>query len=504
MKEKKEKLVIILFFIMIFLFLASIVLPRNLSNLDEIWNYNMAKNIADGKIPYLDFNIIITPFLPFFCSIFLKIFGNQLIIMRFLSIILQLSILIMTFLILKKLKVNTYFSALLILGIIYLMQEQIAIDYNFFVLAILLVIMYIELKQNQSKIILLDKKQDILVGFLSGIAICTKQTTGIAIFITLMMYKIILVKNKEDLIKFGKSILYKILGVSIPLIILSVYFTINGVWEEFIKYCITGIKSFTNKISYKLLFEKNIFVKTLAAITPIIIIYMLVIYIEVRNKKTQYKYNICTIVPFAIAQMILIYPISDENHFLIGTYPLVIGTIYIFYNLLKTIFNKITTNVQIILFIKNFTKMCAILFIVYISIWYSIPKLNEYVNETYKSKLNHFEQIPIDDLEDRIEQISNYIKKQDEPVYILDAEAAIYKIPIDKYSKNYDMFLKGNLGQTEEEQIQEIKNKKEQVIFLIKNQDYQRNWQSPEKVVNYVQDNYQKTGEINIYDIYKK
>lgn len=66
MKEKtKARLIdIAVFGIAILLFLAT-VLPRNLANLDEIWNFNFARNIANGLIPYKDFNMLQTPLLPF-------------------------------------------------------------------------------------------------------------------------------------------------------------------------------------------------------------------------------------------------------------------------------------------------------------------------------------------------------------------------------------------------------------------------------------------------------
>ena len=66
MKEKtKARLIdIAVFGIAILLFLAT-VLTRNLANLDEIWNFNFARNIANGLIPYKDFNMLQTPLLPF-------------------------------------------------------------------------------------------------------------------------------------------------------------------------------------------------------------------------------------------------------------------------------------------------------------------------------------------------------------------------------------------------------------------------------------------------------
>ena len=77
-------------------------------------------------------------------------------------------------------------------------------------------------------------------------------------------------------------------------------------------------------------------------------------------------------------------------------------------------------------------------------------------------------------------------------------------IPIDKYNKNYDMFLKGNLGKKGEKgQIENLQNE-ENVIVLIINSNYNRNWQNPERVRQYIIDNWNKKGEIEQFDIYEK
>ena len=90
-------------------------------------------------------------------------------------------------------------------------------------------------------------------------------------------------------------------------------------------------------------------------------------------------------------------------------------------------------------------------------------------------------------------------------VYILDATAALYMIPIDKYNKNYDMFLKGNLGADGEEgQIENLKKENDNTVVLIMNNSYSRNWQTPEKVRKYIIDNWTKRGEIEKFDIYEK
>lgn len=70
MKQNKNIILNFIIFIIIFFIVASVILTRPLSNLDEIWNYNFARNVADGLIPYKDFNMVTTPLLPFICSLF--------------------------------------------------------------------------------------------------------------------------------------------------------------------------------------------------------------------------------------------------------------------------------------------------------------------------------------------------------------------------------------------------------------------------------------------------
>ena len=121
-----------------------------------------------------------------------------------------------------------------------------------------------------------------------------------------------------------------------------------------------------------------------------------------------------------------------------------------------------------------------------------------------KSVLNHFSNIPISStLQDRIIEVDEYIKDEERDVYILDSEAAVYMIPLDKYNKDFDMFLKGNLGSASEEgQIEKIKNMKNAVI-LIKNDKMALNWQTPTKVIEYVKTNLKKIGTVSFFDVYE-
>ncbi len=146
MMDKIKKIINsnIFIFIIILLVISPIILSRPLNNLDEIWNYNFARNIADGLTPYKDFNMVTTPLLPFICALFLALFGNELIIMRFLAILLISCIFFLIYLILKKLKINSFYIFIFLLFLLLAFKDHICIDYNFATLAIVLLLIYLE------------------------------------------------------------------------------------------------------------------------------------------------------------------------------------------------------------------------------------------------------------------------------------------------------------------------------------------------------------------------
>jgi hypothetical protein len=136
----------IILFLIIMIAIAITIFPQPLNNLDEIWNFNFAKNIADGRVPYRDFNMLQVPLLHFICAIFLKIFGVELLVMRILGIILCSAILFVTYKILRVLEINKYFSGLSIMAIYFIFYNYFCIDYNYATLLIALIAIYIELR----------------------------------------------------------------------------------------------------------------------------------------------------------------------------------------------------------------------------------------------------------------------------------------------------------------------------------------------------------------------
>ena len=490
MKEKtKVKLIDIFFIIITMVLFAATVLPRNLENLDEIWNFNFARNISNGLLPYKDFNMLQTPLLSFILGGILKLFGQELFVMRIASLVLGAGILFIAFKILRELKINTkwsiFSSALLFLFI----KDSFYIDYNYAILFVTLLLIYIELKYKNYSV-----KYNVLIGLLAGITILLKQSTGIIISAITVLYLLLEKRDKETL----KAILYRVTGVLIPCIIFVIYLFLTNSMSSFIDYCILGIGTFQNKISYLKLIQGKDLTAFLALLVTVTLIILLVINL-LHVKQGKLKENIQDIIlfVFSLGQFIMIYPISDDIHFKIAAFPTIV---IILYYVCKNI--QELKNIKLSIFIEHFMNIITISF-VGLLILKSINDIYLY-SQTDKSILKHFSNIPISStLQDRIIEVDNFIQNEKKNVYILDSEAAVYMIPLDRYNKDFDMFLKGNLGQASEEgQIEKIKNMKDTLI-LIKNNKIPLNWQTPKEVITYVKENLRKVGTVSFFDIYE-
>lgn len=279
--------------------------------------------------------------------------------------------------------------------------------------------------------------------------------------------------------------------------------------QDFINYAVLGISTFSNKIPYaRLLQSDKIEIKVLSILMPISIMLMAIILIITKalKKENEKVQNILTILIYSLSIIIVMYPISDEIHFLIGSLISIIGLIYIISELGKIIYKKIN-------YAQKYKAYKIITLIVWILVFTiilakAINNLYLYAKTEKNTDIEHFKNIGISsNLKDRINEIDNYILEKEQEgkkVYILDAEAAIYMIPLDKYNKDYDMFLKGNIGKDGEEgQIEKIKQRQENELFLIRKENLKTNWQTPIDVVKYVRENLNKIDEVSIYEVYR-
>ncbi len=512
---KKEKIKAISKDFILFIFIAvmvfSIIAINPISNLDEIWNYNTARAIAQNLIPYKDISMITTPLLPMITALFLKLIANEVIVSRVLASVLWGGVLFSIFKILKLLikEENTCLIITALLGLLF--RDCYCIDYNILSLMFSLIILYIELK-NIDKPHFENNKTDFLIGILAGLTVCTKQSIGAILAIIVVGYKIIFVQNKKEFIEYLKTAFKRIIGILIPMILVFIYLIATNSLQDFINYAVLGISTFSNKIPYaQLMNNDKKEIQILSRIMPFILLAMAVLTIVLQNKKKKENIGnidnkILTMLIYSLSTMIIMYPISDEIHFLIASTITFIGLAYILYLLGIAIYNKINLQSKKKIY-KITSLMISIIAIAFIAVR-GIENITEYIKQEKNETIEHYKNIQISEyLQERINEIDNFIleqEKENKKVYILDAEAAIYMIPINNYNKDYDMFLKGNIGKDGQEgQIQKIKQKETNEIILIRKRNLQSNWQTPTEVVNYVRENLEFMGEVSIYEVYR-
>ena len=512
---KKEKIKAISKDFILFIFIAvmvfSIIAINPISNLDEIWNYNTARAITQNLIPYKDISMITTPLLPMITALFLKLIANEVIVSRVLASVLWGGVLFSIFKILKLLikEENTCLIITALLGLLF--RDCYCIDYNILSLMFSLIILYIELK-NIDKPHFENNKTDFLIGILAGLTVCIKQSIGAILAIIVVGYKIIFVQNKKEFIEYLKTAFKRIIGILIPIILVCIYLIATNSLQDFINYAVLGISTFSNKIPYaKLMNNDKKEIQILSRIMPFILLAMAVLTIVLQNKKKKENIGnidnkILTMLIYSLSTIIIMYPISDEIHFLIAGTITFIGLAYILYLLGIAIYNKINLQSKKKIY-KITSLLISIILIAFIAVR-GIENITEYTKQEKNETIEHYKNIQISEyLQERINEIDNFIleqEKENKKVYILDAEAAIYMIPINNYNKDYDMFLKGNIGKDGQEgQIQKIKQKETNEIILIRKRNLQSNWQTPTEVVNYVRENLEFMGEVSIYEVYR-
>ena len=531
-------LIEILLFVFILAIMLGLILKNPIYNLDEIWNYNFAHEIVRGLMPYKDINMVITPLFPYLIAGLLKIFGDELIVFRIIEALLMTSIFFITYKILNKIQGKKLYSIISVLLIIELYKDYIALDYNFLCLFFVLIIILIEINQidknNNDTIlnkktdksnsdvalnkqvgpsnekIILDKKIEILIGVLAALTICTKQTIGIFISLVSMIEPFLINCNNNNRKNALKRSLLRLLGIISVCILFAIYLILTKSFNDFVNYAVLGIKTFNNYLGYEnVLGSEHFYIRLIAAIFPVYFVvstvFLIIIRIDlIKNKGEVVKYKNIILKMICLKVMgdgllIIIYPISDEQHFLIGIYVLIIEFLAIIGCLLnKEKIKYCITTIEIIficLLVYNLTGMTKINF-------------ETYIKSNKITELKHYHFIPsYNQNEMPIKLLSDFIIKNEQKGYnvkIVDSMAAIFKIPIDSYDKNYDLPQVGNIGKDGEDGlIKEIENS-HNTMYLILDDEYSQNWQALNKTINYIKENCEEKGEIAFYKVYYK
>jgi len=510
----KKKIINILTQFSIFTLSLVVFLVARLANpatdLDEVWNYNTANAFAMGLIPYKQVSMITTPLLPMINSIFLKVVFNGIMTYRVLMGIVFALIVLFIYLIIKELSSKKLLSYICAFFIGTLLIKKFLLDYNYLFLLISLVIAFLEIrdiKKNEN----FNFNHNLCVGFLTGLAFLTKQTIGVLLIFVMIFEVFIYMKKSGFNLKFDKFIKLigvRIFGMMVPITMFLIYLGVNGAFNDFINYAIKGVREFSNNVPYYRLFDSNdIVVSIISRLFIIVYIPLFITFIleSIKNKKLKDELiNIYVLAFCSIPVIAIIYPISDDFHLMVAS---VFALIIIAY-LLILVLKKIDSFIKIDVFYKKLLLIGILFIIVLISFKNIIIERNINVKENVLVPFKHYEGIyvpeylskRISDVTDKVRAYSNSGRES----IIVDAEAAIYDIVLNRYKKNYDMLLIGNIGENGVEKIiNEIKDS-HNVYYFLKNPQYALNWQLPEDIVDYIRNNLKYHETVSVFDVYYK
>ena len=416
---------------------------------DLIYNYGFSYAIAKGEIPYLDFNMIVTPFSSFLYTIPLKIFGTHLIVLNLFQALLCA---IMFYLLFKMFDKKAYL--LLIASTIMLpipLPTVFFEGYNFILLFELVLLLYLE------KI----KANDYVIGLVLGLSFLTKQTVGLCLCLPTLYY----------LFKDYKKVLKRIGGFFIPIIIFIIYLLITNSFNNFIDQCFLGMFDFTNKNCSKF---------TWYLVLSILLV-IINIYLIIKDKKNINNY-------YVLAFVSIVLPLIDYSHVALYLFAII---------MLLCVFYKESKSIHI-----NTLIVCSLLPIIWFLFFFEF-KMPNFVSD------NHFEGYIINKKKKiNNDLVSSYIKKNNDKRIILLNEWAYYiKIINDLDIECYDLINMGNNGYNSTDKIINKINKEEDAYFIINMNEYNlknSGQQIDKEVLKYVIDNYKKVDNFGNYVIYYK
>lgn len=405
---------------------------------DELFNYGFAKNILDGLIPYKDFNMIIPPLFHYLLVPLLAIFGKRLIIYH---IVIAFFITTITFISYKKIG-----KCAIIIYILLLIYPY--TGYNMFCLFLL----FILLEQNDNKYYLIIESIIISCMFLS------KQTLGL-----LVIPSIIFSKNKK------KTILIYLTSICMFLL----YLIINNNIYEFFDYCLFGMLDFANK--------NNTGISFLFIVECILIIVLTALAIKTKRKDLW----------FVLVFQIITFPIVNYYHFIISFIPIVYLCLSKFY---KNIGVFILGTTAVLSFFISLNFMISFTDRHYLHN-YDIDNFMK-GRVTFRITSSYVFQVK--------EKLETY--KEYRP-YILGNFSYLIKLNNDFPINKYDIINNGNLGYNgQKKYLTEIDDycKKEKCIFVMMDEEIvtKRKTQTNREILKYVQKEYKKVYNSNVFSVY--
>lgn len=515
------------------------VFGRPLESLDELWQYSFGSNIRKGCLPYRDINMVTAPFSQFVGAGALWVFGDCLLVYRGLGTVLGTLCMLLFYDILRISGAERRLAWCLSLYVCVFYSACFTYDYNYLVLFFLLAVMDSMLRPLG--------RHSFVIGCLAGCAVMTKQSTGLILFLAVTFLGILLWEGsgRRKWILYGAGVLLPVgscciwmAGQGIWADFLEYAFgglkgfaeqnritagdfffrsgilcTLEGIlWmiilaAELRKLVLcAGIYPLPGEAGRKKIFSGNVRRKEKR------------LSLEgnqegkrqsalegnqesekqavLRDRQEQRKtaaagdsrelHRRMIMTGLSLAGMAVVYPITDETHFIIALFP------FLIMGICELSVEKMKKEIVPMAVPIGTAAACLL-----ISAWQIRG------DEAY-SGLKHLEGVRLDrDTAAQIETVNAYLAAYaaDRPIYILDGAAVLYKIPMDLYDKDYDICNTGNWGSQTVEEVAERLLEMDGVMLLAA-EGYSVNWQVPERFLEYIRERAVCIDHVGKYDVY--
>lgn len=489
---EKDVFIYILLAITLTLVLDPAHLHNDIIDMDEIWNYQMARRILYGQIPYKDFAILQTPFAPQLNAILLKTFGDHLIVMRWAASIVAVLSGLVAYRILRltgRSQLLAIVYTFLIVGLFIAYPKN---NYSWYVVFFLSVALLLELIKIHAE----KPRQvgyEIWIGIVLGLTVITKQNIGLAAIFVSVAY--LLVCN-NDLGKRNvlKSLQLKATGVlfvvGAELTYLSMH--MNIIWlfrdmaENLTRFAGNASIPYHTLLYYCFLLG-DIPSLLFALILPTCI--FIFIFKALRTKKPMTRRILNLISVYALANICMIVPLSDPVHLLFGM-PISIIAV-------STAFTKPAEESQKKkIFLSVFLMLIIIFFVPYRFLSASEPTGHD---------IRHYESIHFSaETKASLIEMNSFIENEEangRTVLFLNYLSAFYLIPMDKFDYKYDTI--GSGGYAEQEMIDLLASKPNATV-IIRSYERKENWQETKRIEEYVRETMHYSNSLYGFDVYTK
>lgn len=479
----KQKDIDVFFVILIIVTILSFY--RRLVPYDNFWLFSFIYKMHIGYEIYNDINVIITPLFFVIGKNLFNILGANFVTFAFYNILISTTLFMLIYKIFKALGVARRRGIFFTIAIMWFFHILIAGGANYNILAIvpILISVLLILKNKETK--------RYIIGILCFITFLIKQNIGIYFLIGIVLYELVSNRAIKEKIK-------RIIAIGTTLITLLLSFIIilskKGMLYSFIDYCFLGIGEFAKK---NILMSKEPIVFFVLLIL-IVLVYAIIIYRKKSNIDSKIKDNLKLLLCIGVPLLLIAYPIFNHYHIYLSSIILCIAVIYL---LEQTLISGLLNNRKKE---KAIYLIIIIIFIIYITSLLIIAYTDDKYT-TFNKESIYYGILCDKEMYDEINNVCEYIRNENNKgidVKVLSYKSNLYMNLLNKNNKEFDLPFLGNLGKDGEDglinQIKQLKNTK----ILIQTDKEYYTIQESEKVRKYIQENYEKQGKIEKYDIY--